>query len=117
MYSLGLVVRNRPMRVALPTHNRRTPVAIGSSVPRCPTLLVLSSFLARCTMSCDVTPPGLSMMRRPSIDCEAILYTTLMRVFLQARFLNVNEKSTGERSPLLDRRGGCAIKKEAAKLP
>src|SRR5262245_650977 len=66
-YSFGEDGKKRPMRVARPIHNGRMPVAIGSSVPRCPTRLVFSSFLTRCTTSWEVMPPGLSMMRIPSI--------------------------------------------------
>src|SRR5436305_15113351 len=42
-----------------------TPVAIGSSVPACPTLRVPMIRRARATTSCDVMPAGLSTIRRP----------------------------------------------------
>ena len=38
---------------------------MGSSVPRCPTLLVSNTLPDVCTTSCDVMPPGLSMTRMP----------------------------------------------------
>src|SRR3954470_5873625 len=42
-----------------------TPVAIGSSVPACPTLRVPMIRRARATTSCDVMPAGLSTITRP----------------------------------------------------
>src|SRR5450432_2187085 len=43
-----------------------TPVAIGSSVPRCPILLVLAMRRILPTTSCEVQPSGLSTTITPS---------------------------------------------------
>jgi len=54
--------------VALPTQSRRSPVAIGSSVPVCPTFLTpydrLNRFLSLLHTSNDVHPCGLSTSTR-----------------------------------------------------
>ena len=42
------------------------PVAIGSSVPACPTFLIPVARLTSATRSCEVRPEGLSRTRNPS---------------------------------------------------
>ena len=64
-YSFSVRVRYPSSLVAFSTPTTRTPVAIGSRVPACPTFLVPASRLIRATTSCDVMPPGLSTMTRP----------------------------------------------------
>src|SRR4051812_7583260 len=51
--------------VARSTPTTSTPVAIGSSVPACPTLRVPSSRRTRPTTPCDVSPEALSTTRTP----------------------------------------------------
>ena len=65
-YSFSVSVRYPSSLVAFSTPTTRTPVAIGSSVPACPTFLVPVSRRTRATTSCDVIPPGLSTITRPS---------------------------------------------------
>src|SRR5580693_6164205 len=64
-YSFSVRVRYPSSLVAFSTPTTRTPVAIGSRVPACPTFLVPASRRIRATTSCDVMPPGLSTMTRP----------------------------------------------------
>src|ERR1700733_13452502 len=64
-YSFSVRVRYPSSLVAFSTPTTRTPVAIGSRVPACPTLRVPASRRIRATTSCDVMPPGLSTMTRP----------------------------------------------------
>src|ERR1700690_2728698 len=64
-YSFSVRVRYPRSLVAFSTPTTRTPVANGSRVPACPTLLVPASRRIRATTSCDVMPPGLSTMTRP----------------------------------------------------
>ena len=49
----------------------RTPVAIGSSVPRCPTERSPQMRRTLATTSCEVIPAGLSTIRMPSIAMSA----------------------------------------------
>ncbi len=65
-YVFGSPPRNRSSRVARPTPRMSSPVAMGSSVPACPTLRVPSVRRTTSTTSCDVIPPGLSTSSRPS---------------------------------------------------
>src|SRR5499426_3022724 len=50
-----------------------TPVASGSSVPRCPTRRVPSQRRAASTTSCDVQPTGLSTTRKPIAPGRSML--------------------------------------------
>lgn len=65
-YSFCVRVRCPSSRVARSTPSTRTPVAIGSSVPAWPTRRVPTSRRILPTTSCEVQPPGLSTMTRPS---------------------------------------------------
>ncbi len=65
-YVFGRSPRNRSNRVARPTPRTSSPVAIGSSVPACPTFRVPSVRRTTSTTSCDVIPPGLSTSSSPS---------------------------------------------------
>src|SRR6266852_3136268 len=53
-------------RVARPSSNTRTPVARGSSVPRCPICRKPANWRTASTTSCDVFPFGLLMTSAPS---------------------------------------------------
>src|SRR5580658_4215010 len=64
-YSFSVRGRYPSSLVACSTPTTRTPVAIGSREPACPTFLVPASRGIRATTSCDVMPPGLSTMTRP----------------------------------------------------
>src|SRR6476619_934341 len=65
-YPLSQPTRKVGSLVALPTPRTRTPVAIGSSVPACPTRRVPQTRRIRATTSCEVQPAGLSTSSRPS---------------------------------------------------
>src|SRR5689334_20163286 len=64
-YSFSRSDKKRTRRVAFPMQQINTPVANGSRVPACPTLLVPAARLTRATTSCDVMPSGLSMIKQP----------------------------------------------------
>jgi len=64
-YTLSDAIRYSLTRVAWPTHTSSTPVANGSSVPACPTRLILRTRRIQATTSCEVQPCGLSMFRMP----------------------------------------------------
>src|SRR6185436_3953217 len=60
-----------------PITSGRTPVAIGSSVPRWPTRRVFASLRSLFTTSCDVHPSGLSTTMIPSIGSACELFQDL----------------------------------------
>ena len=66
-YSFSVSARWPSSRVAFSTPTTSTPVAIGSSVPACPTRRVPASRRTRATTSCEVRPAGLSTMSRPLV--------------------------------------------------
>src|SRR5512140_3039905 len=70
-YSFSPDSRYCAIRVALPTHSARTPVASGSSVPVCPILFSFSIHRAFCTTSWDVIPDGLLILTTPSLRIAA----------------------------------------------
>src|SRR2546423_10669932 len=73
-YTLSPFPKNCARRVARPITSGSTPVAIGSSVPRCPTFLVCASRRMRLTTSWDVHPDGLSTTITPSLKVTLSLW-------------------------------------------
>src|SRR5262245_51251022 len=71
-YSFSRSDKKRTRRVAFPTQQINTPVANGSRVPACPTLLVPAARLTRATTSCDVMPSGLSMTKQPKEGISSV---------------------------------------------
>ena len=65
-YSFSDRSQKRASLVACPIMRGNTPVAIGSSVPRCPTRRVPAIPRILLTTSCDVHPSGLSTTITPS---------------------------------------------------
>src|ERR1700693_5730691 len=57
-----------------------TPVANGSSVPRCPTRAGFTLALMRRTTSAEVIPLGLSMMMIPSMLVRGLAITVIVKV-------------------------------------
>src|SRR5215472_14178553 len=66
-YSFSVSARWPSSLVALSTPITSTPVAIGSSVPACPTRRVRARRRIRPTTSCEVRRGGLSTMTRPPV--------------------------------------------------
>ena len=67
IYSLSSLVNNFTNFVALPTHTIKTPEAMGSKVPVCPTFLVFNFLLIIFTISLLVYPSFLFTNTIPSI--------------------------------------------------
>ncbi len=65
-YVFSIPIRYACSRVALPTQRTSRPVASGSSVPVCPTFLILARRRKVSTASWLVMPAFLSTRRRPS---------------------------------------------------
>src|SRR6266705_133601 len=65
-YSLSSLMSKSWAFVPRPTVIRSKPVAIGSSVPQWPTLLIWSLRRISATTSCEVIPSALSTSRTPS---------------------------------------------------
>src|SRR5215217_5189312 len=84
-YALSARDRYPSSRVAFSTPMIRTPVAIGSSVPACPTLRVPARRRTRPTTWCDVQPMGLSITTKPDSGWSAnrllIPIGVLVRIF------------------------------------
>src|SRR5699024_2422214 len=78
VYVLSRPTRWVSSRVARPMPRTSSPVAIGSSVPACPTFRVPASHRTRLTTSCEVSPPGLSTRRRPSGVAAGLFVTWLL---------------------------------------
>src|SRR3954470_751429 len=69
-YVLGILWTYSIPRVAAPTQTTRTPVASGSSVPACPTLVPRSGPTTRLTTSREVRPAGLFRFSPPPGDLD-----------------------------------------------
>lgn len=65
-YVLAVSIRWPSSRVARSTPITSTPVAIGSSVPACPTFRVPANHRSLATTPWEVMPSGLSTITRPS---------------------------------------------------
>ncbi len=65
-YCFSASSRNSESRVAFPTQTGSTPVARGSSVPPCPTLVSFKSRRTLATTSCEVQSAGLLIFKNPS---------------------------------------------------
>src|SRR3954468_8355563 len=65
-YSLSSLMRRSWIFVPRPRVRRRSPVAIGSRVPQCPTFFICRRRRAIATTSCEVIPAALSTRRTPS---------------------------------------------------
>src|SRR6476469_10423270 len=65
-YSLSSLIRRSWIFVPRPRVRRRRPVAMGSSVPQCPTFFICKRRRTIATTSCEVIPAALSTSRTPS---------------------------------------------------
>ena len=113
-YSLSPLMRNGTSLVASPTQMGRTPVAIGSSVPVCPTRRSPSTRRTSATTSNEVMPPGLSMTTTPFIARQRLAQA------LEQRRARVGERAGARSSrPPRDgrRRRGCAATAPTSTAP
>src|SRR5947199_771855 len=95
-YSLSSLMSKSWTFVPRPTVSRSKPVAMGSSVPQWPTLLISSLRRTNATTSCDVIPAALSTSRTPSgvaLDCCTGLFHDF---FLYFRQCPANARPGGE---------------------
>src|SRR4051812_47668060 len=65
-YSLSSLMSRSWIFVPRPRVRRRSPVAIGSRVPQCPTFFICRRRRTIATTSCEVIPAALSTRRTPS---------------------------------------------------
>src|SRR3954468_23704903 len=65
-YSLSSLIRRSWIFVPRPSVRRSRPVAIGSSVPQCPTFFICRRRRTIATTSCEVIPAALSTSSTPS---------------------------------------------------
>ena len=68
---------------ARPNKTTSTPVAMGSSVPVCPTFFVPNSFRTFQTTSCEVIPAGLSTSRMPSGSIIIFSVDMIVSLFIE----------------------------------